>query len=134
MIVVDTNVIAYFMIPGPRTGVARAAFVKDPEWAAPHLWRSEFRNILALYLRKGLIEFDVALDLAREAERLMGGREYFVESKDVLQVAKSTRLSAYDAEFVALADQMKLTLVTADDDIVTACPKSAMMVEDYCGA
>lgn len=134
MIVVDTNVIAYLMIPGPRTSVARAAFVKDPEWAAPYLWRSEFRDILALYLRKGLIEFDVALDLASEAERLMGGREYFVESKDVLQVASSTRLSAYDAEFVALANQLKLPLVTTDSGIVTACPKTATMVEDYCAA
>lgn len=107
------------------------AFIKDSEWAAPHLWRSEFRNVLALYLRKKLIDIATMLRLTDEAERLMAGREYLVQSKDVVQVLSVTKLSAYDAEFVALANQLRLTLVTTDDAILTECPKVAVSVEEF---
>lgn len=51
MIVVDTNVLAYLYLPGEYTAAAEALLAHDPDWAAPVLWRSEFRNILAGYLR-----------------------------------------------------------------------------------
>ena len=49
MIVADTNVIAY---PSPYTELAERLFGTDPHWIAPVLWRSEMRNVLALYLRR----------------------------------------------------------------------------------
>ena len=53
MIVVDSNIVAYLYLPGKYTAAAEALFESDPGWAAPVLWRSEFRNILAGYLRRG---------------------------------------------------------------------------------
>ncbi len=52
MIVADTNLIAYLLIPGQKTALAQAVFQQDPAWIAPFLWRSEFRNIPALYMRQ----------------------------------------------------------------------------------
>lgn len=52
MIVVDTNLVAYLLLGGPGVDVANAVFEHDAEWSAPLLWRSEFRNILAGYVRK----------------------------------------------------------------------------------
>jgi len=52
MIVVDTNVIAYLLIPGIFTDQAKATLAKEPHWAAPLLWWSEFRTVLTFYLRK----------------------------------------------------------------------------------
>ncbi|XSG85105.1 MAG: hypothetical protein ACPW60_15475 [Methylohalobius sp. ZOD2] len=52
MIAVDTNVIAYFYLPTEYTPLAEKLLMQEPVWAAPTLWRSEFRNVLALYLRK----------------------------------------------------------------------------------
>ena len=51
MIVVDTNVIAYLFLPGEYTPLAERLLQKDPDWVAPVLWRSELRNVFALYVR-----------------------------------------------------------------------------------
>jgi hypothetical protein len=53
VIVVDTKVIAYFILPGERTEQAERVFHRDPVWAAPLLWWSELRNVLAVYMRHG---------------------------------------------------------------------------------
>jgi len=51
VIVADTNLIAYLVMPSPYTEAAERLLVREPDWVAPTLWRSEFRNVLALYLR-----------------------------------------------------------------------------------
>lgn len=53
MIVVDVNVIAYLLIDGPETPNVEDLLVWDAEWAVPLLWRSEWRSVLAGYLRRG---------------------------------------------------------------------------------
>ncbi|MEN9805867.1 MAG: hypothetical protein RL756_375, partial [Pseudomonadota bacterium] len=52
MIVADSNVVAYLYLPGEHTAAAERLLEREPDWAAPILWRSEFRNILAGYLRR----------------------------------------------------------------------------------
>ena len=51
------------------------------------------------------------MDVATE---LMQGREYAVESADVLNLALSSSCSAYDCEFIALAQELGAPLVTTD--------------------
>ena len=46
MIVVDTNLLVYLYVRGQRSAQADAVYHRDQEWAAPMLWRSEFRNVL----------------------------------------------------------------------------------------
>ncbi len=58
MIVVDTNVIAYLLLSPPYSKAAEELYCNDSKWAAPRLWRSEFRNVLTLYLRKQLLSVD----------------------------------------------------------------------------
>ena len=81
MIVVDTNLIAYLFIGSPKTALAENAFRKEPEWCAPLLWRSEFRNILAVYMRRGYLTHQSALQLTHEAELLLGGAEYLLNPR-----------------------------------------------------
>jgi predicted nucleic acid-binding protein len=76
MIVVDTNVLAYLYLPGDHTAAAGALLQRDPNWAAPILWRSEFRNIRAGYVRRKDIGFEQAISLQLEAESLMSGGEH----------------------------------------------------------
>ena len=88
MIVVDTNILAYLYLPGDRTEQVEALLEADPEWAAPVLWRSEFRNILAGYIRRKAITFDQACKLQDEAESLLAGAEFEVESSAVLELVR----------------------------------------------
>ncbi len=133
MIVVDTNVVAYLLLGGEKTPGARLAFRKDPVWAAPLLWRSEFRNVLAAYLRRGRLSLVDALEVMREAEAVFHGVEYSVESGHILKLASESACSAYDCEFVALAQQLNVPLVTSDAEILKEYPQTAISLEAFAG-
>jgi predicted nucleic acid-binding protein len=133
VIVVDTNVIAYLFLPGIYTADACAVFKKDPEWTAPFLWRSEFRNVLALYLRKKHVSQVDALRMVDEAEKLMHKREYHVSSIRVLNFVTRSKCSAYDCEFVALADYLNIPLVTSDSEVIKAFPEIATHMKAFSG-
>ena len=126
MIVVDSNVLAYLYLPGEYTAAAEALLEQDSEWAAPILWRSEFRNILAGYLRRKAITFEQANSLQREAESLLEGAEFEVESLAVLELVRDSDCSAYDCEFIALAMKLDTKLITMDKKLLRAFPKRAI--------
>ncbi len=125
MIVVDTNVIAYLWLPGERTGAAERLLEGDPDWNAPLLWRSEFRNVLAGCLRRGDVKLETALQIAGEAEQQMRGREFSVPSDQVLARAEGSGCSAYDCEFVVLAEALGVPLVTSDAKLLKSFPSVA---------
>lgn len=126
MIIVDTNVLAYLYLPGEYTEAAEALLEREPEWAAPSLWRSEFRSILAGYLRRGNLTFEQACSLQSEAEGLLIGSEYEVDSLRVLELVRDSDCSAYDCEFIALANTLKSKLVTMDGKLLRAFPEIAV--------
>lgn len=126
MIVVDSNVLAYLYLPGEYTAAAEALLEQDPDWAAPILWRSEFRNILAGYLRRKALTFEQANCLQREAEALLEGTEFEVESSAVLELVRDSDCSAYDCEFIALAMKLDTRLVTLDKKLLRAFPTRAV--------
>jgi len=125
VIVVDTNIIAYLLIPGPWTEAAEDLLQAEPVWAAPPLWRSEFRNILAGYLRRGTLSFEQTLALQSTAENLLGGHETSVDSRAVLELVQGSDCTAYDCEFVALARQSGSVLYTLDAKLLAAFPDTA---------
>ena len=126
MIVVDTNVLAYLYLPGPFTVDAESLLAQDGDWVAPRLWRSEFRNILAGCLRRGVLTFQAALDLQAEAESLMAAADHEADSRRVLELVRDSDCSAYDCEFVALAMTLGVKLVTMDAKVLKAFPEHAV--------
>lgn len=131
MIVADSNTIAYLYLPTQYTADVEQLLLVDDEWVAPYLWRSEFRNILALYLRKNIIDLTTALKMQQEAESLMKDNEYHVDSFSVLSLAHKSGCSAYDCEFVHLAQSLNIKLVTGDKKIQNAFPCVALSASDY---
>lgn len=129
MIVVDSNILAYLYLPGEFTDAAEALLSANADWAAPMLWRSEFRNILAGYLRRKSLSFGQAAALQAEAESLLAGREYEVDSTSVLELVRDSDCSAYDCEFIALAQNLGTRLVTMDKKLLKAFPSRAVALD-----
>jgi predicted nucleic acid-binding protein len=132
MIVVDTNIIGYLFLTSESSTLAERTLTKDSEWAAPLLWRSEFRNVLALYMRKKIIKLEQAQRIMDEARELLKGREYEVPSYEVLRLASESSCSAYDCEFIALANDLKTPLITVDKQLLKAFPSTAVSLKSYC--
>lgn len=133
MIVADSNLIAYLLIPGDHTDSAEAVLLHDSEWIAPLLWKSEFRNILTMYMRHASMTIEQAYATMDKAELLMNDREYAVHSDAVLELTSKTSCSAYDAEFVVLASQTNTKLVTTDGRLVKAASGIAISPQTFLG-
>lgn len=134
MIVVDTNIISYFYLRGARSEQAQRALQKDPHWIAPLLWRSEFRNVLTLSIRGRHLTLAEAQEIMEESLGMMAGHEHAVRSSYVLRLAAESGCSAYDCEFVALAQDLKLPLLTVDQQLLANFPDVAISLDQYVAA
>ncbi|MCM2311040.1 MAG: type II toxin-antitoxin system VapC family toxin [Steroidobacteraceae bacterium] len=133
MIVVDSNVIAYCWIHGERTALAHRLRRLDPDWHAPVLWRSELRNILTGYRRDRSLSEPQVRQIMAAAEAGLAGREHHLPSERVFAVTETSRLSAYDSEFVALAEILGVRLVTEDRAILAGFPGRALNLDGAVG-
>jgi len=130
MIVVDTNIIAYLYLQNEYTNLAENLLLNNPEWCAPFLWRSELRSVLSKYLRLNLLSFEEAIIIQNDAENLLSGKEYEVDSYSVLQLVKNSDCSAYDCEFIALAKYLNTKMVTMDKKVLAAFQDIAINLSD----
>ena len=131
MIVVDTNVIAYLLLPGEHSDAAQRAFARDPAWTAPVLWRSEFRSVLAGYMRKGELDVADAAELEQAAGTILEGAEFHPDGGRVLRLVAASRCSAYDCEFVALGEELGVPLVTTDARVLKDFPETTLALEEF---
>lgn len=131
MIVVDTNIIGYLFLTSSKSTLTEQALQKDSLWAAPLLWRSEMRNVLALYIRKGHLSLEDAQQIMKEASDLMQSQEYEVASNQVLELVNISTCSAYDCEFVALARDLNVSLLSVDRQILKNFPDTAISLETF---
>ena len=131
MIVVDTNILIYYFVKSDQSETAVQIHRKDPVWEAPFLWRSEFRNTLLLYLRKELLTLPQIFRLVQTAEDKMRDHEFHVMADEVFRVASVSSCSAYDCEFVALAKELGVPLVTADKKVLREFPETAVSPQQF---
>ena len=131
MIVTDAALITWFAVRDVNSELADAVCEADPVWVAPLLWRSEVRSALVKYVQHAGMSLESALLALQTAEEIIGGREYRVSSEQVLELAAQSRCTAYDCEYVALARELEVPLVTADKEILKAFPKIAVSLEKF---
>jgi predicted nucleic acid-binding protein len=132
MIAVDTNVIASLLLPtSQHTEAAMELLETERDWVAPVLWRSEFCNILATSVRNERMTREQAAEALASAEELMGAGEFLVPTVEVLKTAIESRCTSYDSEFVVLAKDLGLKLVTLDKAILAAFPDVAEPLGNY---
>lgn len=132
MIVVDTNIVAYALIEGPHTSLARDVWFLDPDWRVPDLCRHEYLSVLTNYARAGHINPDKARRLWLEAEQLLAPLVRPANMPLSLEVAIKQNVSAYDAQFIALAQELGAVCVTEDRRLRKAFPRFTRSMREFC--
>jgi predicted nucleic acid-binding protein len=130
MIVADTNLIVYLFITGDQTPLAQKVLDKDPYWIVPPLWQSEFRNVLASYIRRGMID-QVAKQIMQNALLTLENRQVIPSDDEIFNSIARSNCTAYDCEFVALARQLNVFLVTADKQLLKEFPDCTISLEEF---
>ena len=130
MIVADTNLIVYLYINGDQTALAQRVLDKDPYWIVPPLWQSEFRNVIAAYMRRGMT-LPEGKRIMQNAKLTLGNRQVVPSDEEILGLIESSNCTAYDCEFLALARQLSVFLVTADKQLWKEFPDCAISLEDF---
>ncbi len=82
-------------------------------------------------IREGYIKFEDAVQIVGEAKFFMMTGEYAVGSIDVVRLATSMDCSAYDAEFVVVAQELGIPLVTMDTMILKTFPEIAVRLDRF---
>jgi predicted nucleic acid-binding protein len=126
VIVSDTNTIVYLLMPSPgATENAEEVLRWDPDWRAPALWRSEFRNVLWLVMRRKEMSLSDVLKIMAQADDIVRDSGAGVTSEAVLRLAADSGCSPYDCEFAALARELRCPLITSDRTLLRAFPELA---------
>jgi predicted nucleic acid-binding protein len=131
VIVVDTNIVCYRWMPSSHSADVDQVLAKDPDWIAPLLWRSEFRNAIAGTIRQNHVTLELANRIIQRAESHFANREFAVSSRAVLDLVANSLCSAYDCEFVALATEQRVPLLTMDRQILHDFPDIAVSLQEF---
>lgn len=122
MLLVDTNIVAYLLIDGDCTEAAQELRTRDPDWRSEAFLLVEFTNVLASSIARKRMTLSLAEDFLAKAATLFDGKLGRIPHASVLAIAARHRVSAYDARFLALADQLGSRLVTEDARLRAAAP------------
>lgn len=98
---------------------------KDSDWRTSTLWRTEFRSVLLGGMRRGRFGLDEAIELFSRAETLLAG-EVAPLASAVLALGNTSTCTAYDLEFVAVAQALGVPLVTNDAQVLRDFPGVAI--------
>ena len=122
MVVVDTNIVAYLLIDGDQTAAAWELRTRDPDWRSEAFLLVEFTNILASSIATRRMTSALAGNFLEKATSVLEGKLGRMPHATVLASAVRHRVSAYDARFLALAEQLGSRLVTEDARLRAAAP------------
>ncbi len=116
MVVVDTSVAMKWFLP--ELGYLEARdLLESGEIVVPDLLLYEFSNVLSCHHELSLEEINRILKLFFEIhlQILVLPEKGFCRA---IELSRTLKISAYDASFVALAESLKVDLITADQKLV----------------
>ena len=126
--VVDTNVVAYFILGTNRFVEEARTFIEalDEAWA-PAVWEAELANALWMATRHKVLTIEEA---AKRLALADGLGIHAVSSRTLWQGALlrayQTKIAVYDTLFVELAVRQRLPLATFDAALLRAFPDIAV--------
>jgi predicted nucleic acid-binding protein len=131
VIVADTNLLVYLLIPGPYTQIAERIRAKEKLWVAPLLLPYELLNVLAKYVHRGDISRDEATRVFRRGISMVELSVIKSEPVAILQMSEQSGCSTYDLEFVWLAIELGIQLITADKQVLASYPNTTSALDQF---
>jgi predicted nucleic acid-binding protein len=123
VLLVDTNIVAYLLIHGTHTEAAQELRQRDSDWRSEAFLLVEFTNVLASSIASRRMSVPLARDFLAKATTLLDGKLIRIAHASALSMAFGYHVTAYDARFLALAQQLGLRLITEDAKLRAAAPK-----------
>ena len=132
-IVIDASVALAWCFKDERTAVTAELLerVQTDVAAVPILWHLEIANVLALAERRGRITSAESAELIALLETLEIAVDEETPSRAfgrVLDLARSERLTAYDAAYLDLAMRLGAPLASKDRDLCDAAERVGVKV------
>lgn len=126
--VLDASVTACWAFQDEQDPIAAAAFakIKTEDAVVPSLWWFEIRNILVVNERRKRIKTTEADTFLQLLSRLRIQVDREPADDVVLRLARTQRLTVYDASYLELAMRLRLPLATLDDDLRAAARKEGI--------
>lgn len=131
MIVADTNIVVYLLTDCPQRTMATWVREIDSDWCLPFLWRHEWLNVLSNLARQGYIKKSDSALLWHNAIRLFSSGEQSVKMVDALEIAIEHNVSAYDAQYIALAKESAVPCITEDRRLIKTFPHVAISMQSF---
>jgi len=103
--------------------------MKDKDWIMPFLWKHEFISILLKIARQGSQSEANLLTIWENANVLVTENE--VDMRQALHLAIKYRVSSYDAQYLVLAQELGILLVTEDRKLRQAAPDLTISTQDF---
>jgi predicted nucleic acid-binding protein len=130
MLVIDTNIIAPLYVRSARTDAVTKLFAQDQVWRTEPLALIELSNVLITYERARYITAASARDCLNRAAVFLQPNLFRVSHQAALEAALRYGTTAYDARFLALAQQLGSRLVTEDAKLRGAAPALTQSLEE----
>ena len=133
MIVVDANILIYSLIAGDNTKLVQKLREKDADWRTDGLCLHEILNALATYQRRDVLSLAQCKKLLEHAERFVQVAQCEVKMGAALAVAAKYAITGYDAQYIALAQNLDAPLITEDRKLKEAVPGVAFSMTEFLG-
>jgi predicted nucleic acid-binding protein len=132
MLVVDANIIVHLKCRSAHTDYALQAYARDQYWLVPPLWRYEFLNALACFCHRGIYTSREAAVILSDALAGFGPQERAVNHGAALTLAAQHRISGCDAQYIALAQELAVRLLTEDKELLRKFPTATVSLRAFC--
>ena len=129
MIVVDSSVISFLFLEGELTESVKELHRIDSEWITPPILNHEMLNILAVVGTADQAGAPME-EIWRDIRALLGSRQQVPDPLRSLHLAIELKISGYEAQYVALAQQLNMPLVTEEQRLLEQLPDLCLSIEE----
>jgi predicted nucleic acid-binding protein len=131
MIVIEANILIYALIECDNSRMIPQLREKDADWRTTGLCLHETLNVLATFQRRGLLTLEQCQELLKSANRFISVAQCEVNIEASLAVAAKYGITGYDAQYVALAQNLAVPLITEDRKLRHAVPGIGVSMQEF---